>query len=106
MQAVAADFDGDGWLDLLLINGSLDALRLEPSVLLRNIEGREFRETAYLPGFGSPANYVGGAVARMGRKGPPIILLASNPVLGTVAGNPSTFSSVLFRNRARTAAAK
>lgn len=64
MQAVALDFDADGWPDLLLVNGSLDRERLEPSVLLRNIEGREFRAWSYLPGFDRPANFVAASILR------------------------------------------
>jgi tetratricopeptide (TPR) repeat protein len=58
MQVAAQDVDGDGWTDLLLVNGSLDSHRLEPSVVLRNHAGREFREWLYLPSFEDPGNYV------------------------------------------------
>ncbi|HEV2493309.1 MAG TPA: FG-GAP-like repeat-containing protein [Terriglobia bacterium] len=64
MQAVALDFDADGWPDLLLVNGSLDRERLEPSVLLRNIQGREFRAWSYLPGFDCPANFIAASILR------------------------------------------
>ena len=59
MQALAADFDGDGWTDILLVNGSLDGQRLEPSVILRNQQGKTFAEWAWLPAFDRPGNYVG-----------------------------------------------
>ncbi len=59
MQALAADFDGDGWTDILLVNGSLDGERLEPSVILRNQQGKTFAEWAWLPAFDRPGNYVG-----------------------------------------------
>jgi hypothetical protein len=62
MQAVAADFDGDGWPDLLLADGGPDAQQLGPSVLLRNVRGK-FEPWAELPGFASPANYIAAAVA-------------------------------------------
>jgi tetratricopeptide (TPR) repeat protein len=59
MQALPGDFDGDGWTDLLLVNGSLDGLRLEPSVILRNQQGKTFVEWAWIPSFDRPGNYVG-----------------------------------------------
>jgi Flp pilus assembly protein TadD len=59
MQAAATDVDADGWPDLLLVNGSLDAQRLEPSVVLRNRQGRDLREWFYVPGFNQPGNFTG-----------------------------------------------
>lgn len=59
MQALPGDFDGDGWSDILLVNGSLDGERLEPSVILRNQEGKTFAEWAWIPSFDRPGNYVG-----------------------------------------------
>ncbi len=58
MQAVAGDLNADGWPDLVLVSGSLDAQRLEPSVVLRNRQGR-FEEWCYLPGFDAPRNFTG-----------------------------------------------
>jgi hypothetical protein len=86
MQAQTADFDGDGWMDLLLVNGSLDAQSLEPSIVLRNLEGREFQPWGYLPGFAAPGNFLGGAVADFNRDGRVEVYLTSSLVL---AGKPS-----------------
>jgi tetratricopeptide (TPR) repeat protein len=80
MQAVALDFDSDGWPDLLLVNGSLDRGRLEPSVLLRNIEGREFREWSYLPGFDRPTGFVAASILR-GPGGRVTIFPADSPAM-------------------------
>jgi VCBS repeat protein len=81
MQAVALDFDSDGWPDLLLVNGSLDRERLEPSVLLRNVRGQEFREWSYLPGFDHPANFIAAAVALLGAGNRPVVFPATSPAL-------------------------
>ena len=62
IEAVAADIDGDGWPDLLLVNGSLDAQRLEPSVILRNLQGKGFREWSYLPSSDAPGNLLAARV--------------------------------------------
>lgn len=81
MQAIAADFDSDGWTDLLLVNGSLDAQRLEPSAVLRNLGGEEFREWCYLPDFGRPANFIGATVVDLNRHGALHVFLVPNPIL-------------------------
>lgn len=78
MQAVAADFDADGWTDLLLANGGLDAQRLEPSVVLRNEGGKHFREWFRLPAAGGATNAIGAAVADFNGDGRPDIYLASH----------------------------
>ena len=78
MQAVAVDFDADGWTDLLLASGSLDAQRLEPSVVLRNEGGKQFREWFRLPSSGGAANAIGAAVADFNADGRPDIYLASH----------------------------
>ncbi len=72
MQAVAADLDSDGWPDLVFLNGSLDAQRLEPSLALQNVKGQRFREWFYLPASDDPRNFVG-----VGENGMPL----ENPVL-------------------------
>jgi Tfp pilus assembly protein PilF len=76
MQALAADFDSDGWTDVLLVNGSLDRLRLEPSVILRNLGGKEFREWSYIPGFDRPDNFLGATVAGSSEDGKPEVQFA------------------------------
>ena len=78
MQVVAADFDADGWTDLLLANGGLDAQRLEPSVVLRNEGGKQFHEWFRLPAAGDAANSLGAAVADFNGDGKPDIYLASH----------------------------
>ena len=80
-QAAIADFDGDGWPDLLLANGSLDSGRLEPSVILRNEEGKKFSQWSYLPGFSIPSNVVAAAVVDANHDGRPDVYLAFNPKL-------------------------
>jgi tetratricopeptide (TPR) repeat protein len=83
MQAVAADFDGDGWTDILLANGGLEAARLEPSVVLRNVEGKRLEEWSYLPAFDRPANLLGASLARDKRDGKIICFPAVNPNLSS-----------------------
>jgi len=81
MQAVSADFDGDGWPDLAFAEGGLERERLEPSLILRNDEGRAFVEWAYLPGFDRPMNAVGAAVADANGDGRPDLFLTGAGVL-------------------------
>ncbi len=81
MQAVAVDLDSDGWPDLLLVNGSLDAGRLEPSVALRNVQGREFREWFYVPGRDTAGNFIGVSAGNTRRQGLSGLDLAENPIL-------------------------
>lgn len=100
VQALAQDFDGDGWPDLFLVNGAMDAHRLEPSVILRNVEGREFRPWTYLPGFGSPANFIGGAVADFNRDGLPDIYLGTNPLLPKSLASGGVFVNRMERRAA------
>jgi hypothetical protein len=59
-QAIAEDFDRDGWVDLLFANGGLDPTRLEPSVVLKNEQGSKFSEGFLIPGF-EPARSIGAA---------------------------------------------
>ncbi len=63
MQAVAVDFDRDGWTDLVFANGGLEQQYLEPSVLLRNLKGKSFSPCLYLPSFNDPLNTSGAAAA-------------------------------------------
>jgi hypothetical protein len=56
MQAAAVDVDQDGWTDVVLANGGLEEYRLEPSVILRNEEGKSFMELAHLPSLDAPMN--------------------------------------------------
>ncbi len=65
MQALVADFDGDGWQDVLLVNGGLEASRLEPSVVLRNVQGKKFEEWVWLPAFDRPANFLSATLTRL-----------------------------------------
>jgi tetratricopeptide (TPR) repeat protein len=81
MQALVADVDSDGWPDLLLVNGSLDGERLEPSVVLRNLQGKRFREWFYVPSYGHPSNFIGGAVAEHNFDGTVRVFFGRNPIL-------------------------
>jgi tetratricopeptide (TPR) repeat protein len=56
MEAEAFDVDSDGWLDLVFALGGFEASHLEPSVVLRNREGKEFLEWAHIPSSGEPQN--------------------------------------------------
>ncbi len=86
VEAVAADIDGDGWPDLLLVNGSLDAQRLEPSVVLRNLQGKGFREWSYLPSFDAPGNFLAGSVVAEPRGGPRVVLVPNPLYRGVLRG--------------------
>jgi hypothetical protein len=94
MQAVAADFDGDGWPDLLLANGGPDAQQLGPSVLLRNVMG-SFVPWAELPDSASPVNYIAAAVAPAGSEGERDVYLTSGLLPGSLERGG------LFRVKAR-----
>jgi hypothetical protein len=86
MQAGSADFDRDGWPDLLFAHGGLEKSRLEPSPILRNVEGKSFVEWTYLPGFDEPLNVSGAAIADADGDGWPDVYL---------------FEAGLFRNRGK-----
>jgi Tfp pilus assembly protein PilF len=89
MQAHAADFDSDGWLDLLLVNGSPDGQRVERSTILRNVNGADFVKWLELPPGDGPVNLLGAAVADFNRDGAPDIYLAPNRLVmqrGRLAG--------------------
>ena len=79
MQVVAADFDADGLTDLLFGNGGLDVQRFEPSVILRNEGGKQFREWVRLPSRGGATNAIGAAVENFNGDGRPDIYLATHP---------------------------
>lgn len=57
-DALAHDVDADGDLDLVFAMGGFEATHLEPSVVLRNREGRSFEEWAYLPSIDEPRRAV------------------------------------------------
>lgn len=81
MQVVSADFDGDGWPDLLLVSGAPDAQQLGPSVLLRNVRGQKFVPWAELPAATSPGNFLGASVAPTGSSSREVYL-SSGPLPG------------------------
>lgn len=82
MRGIAADFDGDGWVDLLFVNGGLDRLRLEPSLVLRNFGGKEFRELAYLPDFDKADNFIDATLEGHNRNGDLVVNLIRNSYFG------------------------
>ncbi len=79
MEALAADLDGDGWEDLIFVNGGFGADRVEPSIILHNEGGKRFRLWSRLPAAGNPANYAGGAIADYDGDGRPDLYLGRNP---------------------------
>ncbi|MFQ5789850.1 MAG: FG-GAP-like repeat-containing protein [Acidobacteriota bacterium] len=81
MQAISADFDGDGWMDLLFAEGGLARHYLEPSVILRNRQGRELVEWAYLPSFDEPLSSLGAAAADVDGDGRPDVYLSGAGIL-------------------------
>jgi hypothetical protein len=94
IEARSADLDGDGWPDLILANGALDALRVEPSVILRNVKGTAFEISALLPSFENPTNAIGVDAPDLDGDGRPEIYLGVHAVV------PSTFSvGGLFASR-------
>ena len=74
-QAVAEDFDRDGWEDLLFANGGLDPTRLGPSVLLKNEQGTNFSEVLLLPGL-EPARSIGASAENRIPGGGTVVYLA------------------------------
>lgn len=75
VEAEAFDVDSDGWVDLVFAMGGFEASHLEPSVVLRNREGKDFTEWAHIPSSDEPHNAVG--VEVMKRNGKVEILLAT-----------------------------
>lgn len=86
VQALAADLDGDGWTDLLLLSGSPDAQLLAPSMLLRNLGGQSFEARPLAPSGTVAGNFLGGAVLCAGEPGRCRLYLAPHPVLRRQSG--------------------
>ena len=63
LQAVAADVDADGFPDLIFAQGGLEKTHLEPSVVLRNLEGKHFIPWSYLPSADEPRRALGVATS-------------------------------------------
>jgi Flp pilus assembly protein TadD len=59
VEAEAFDVDSDGWVDLVFAMGGSEASHLEPSVVLRNREGKNFIEWAHIPSSDEPHNALG-----------------------------------------------
>jgi VCBS repeat protein/tetratricopeptide repeat protein len=103
-QVLAEDLDHDGWPDLVMVNGSLDSERLEPSIVLHNQRGKGFKEWFYLPGSGSPSNLIGAAHVQL--NGKCILYLARNPRLpGSVSGSGLLAFTIPAASRANRQAA-
>ena len=75
VEAEAFDVDSDGWLDLVFAMGGFEASHIEPSVVLRNREGKDFVEWAHIPSSDEPHNALG--VRVMERHGKVDIVLVS-----------------------------
>jgi hypothetical protein len=73
VEAEAFDVDSDGWLDLVFAMGGFEASHLEPSVVLRNRDGKDFIEWAHIPSSDEPLNALGVTVRE--REGEVEILL-------------------------------
>jgi tetratricopeptide (TPR) repeat protein len=69
MQAAVLDVDQDGWPDLVLAGGGMESYRREPTLILRNREGRGFLRYAYVPGFDTPVSATGVTVLPGARPG-------------------------------------
>jgi tetratricopeptide (TPR) repeat protein len=85
VEARPADLDGDGWTDLVLANGGLDALRLEPSVILRNLDGNAFELSGILPGVVDPSNAVSVDTPDLDGDGRPEIYLGPHPAVSSTS---------------------
>jgi hypothetical protein len=75
VRTVAADFDLDGYPDVLLACGGLDSFRLEPSLVLRNDGGKSFQLAAWIPGPDRPVRALGAAALDFDGDGRPDICL-------------------------------
>lgn len=80
MAATAADLDGDSWSDIILGNGGLEPMWLEPSAVLWNKEGRQLMEEP-IPSFGQPLNTLSISVADSDSDGIPEVYLSGGQVL-------------------------
>lgn len=103
MQALAADFDGDGWPDLLLVSGGPDAQQLAPSLLLHNLRGQKFAPWAEVPAAETPANFLCAAIAAAGEDGSREVYLASGSLPGRL--NSGGVFRIRVRDQAQSASA-
>jgi Flp pilus assembly protein TadD len=76
VEAEAFDVDSDGWEDLVFAMGGFEANHLEPSVVLRNREGKALIEWAHIPSSEEPHNALGVDVTK--RNGAVEILLVTS----------------------------
>ncbi len=86
MQAAAVDVDHDGWTDVVFAAGGFEPNRLEPSVILRNENGKRFRPLAYLPDIQHPGNAHGVSISDSNGDGQPEIWLAGVGVFEMTPG--------------------
>jgi len=81
-RAIAADVDGAGWDDLVFAHGGFEHTHLEPSVILRNREGRDFVAWAYLPSIDTPRRALGVTAADIDGDGTSELFVSGTGILG------------------------